>query len=244
MTVGLTANMLRTRAEEFRDEEELKALAVLSKHYYRMTRLINNASFILDEGLNSLSSFKSVNISVLYSELLQTCSFYAPDIEIRSNLGEDIILDCDRALIKKLLLNLVANCINHAKGCHVIDVILTDSYDNLILSVSDDGCGISAQDLSTVFDRYRYSFDISEMSNGPGLGLTVVRLIARMHGGTLLLESREGIGTTVRVSFAKQHSPVKSFCSKLEDTDSFKDDALLEFSDFLSPDYYSEKFMD
>ena len=69
-----------------------------------------------------------------------------------------------------------------------------------MLSVSDDGCGIPAGQLHETFERYRHSFDARQMGRGAGLGLSVVRGVAQLHGGTLLLESREGQGARVSVS--------------------------------------------
>ena len=109
-----------------------------------------------------------------------------------------------------LVMNLLSNALLHARGCTRIVLSLHETRDQAVLSVDDDGCGISPGGLRTVFDRYRHGFDLSGMANGAGLGLTAVREIARVHGGTLLLESREGSGTAVRVSLSRKLSPLVS----------------------------------
>ena len=245
MSVELSANLLRDRAEELDDPELLKHLSLLARNYYRMTRLINNASFVLNEDESlSVSALSTVNLSALYGELLESLKFFTNGVEIKYSLGSNIIISCDAALIRKLLLNLVSNCLSHARGCTVISVNLMSSGENVVLSVSDDGCGIDPDSLHMVFERYRYGFSLAELGNGAGLGLTVVRRIARMHGGTLLLESRRNYGTTVRVSIGKRISPVRNLCSPHTHQDSSRNDILLECSDCLEPEFYSEKFMD
>ncbi len=245
MSLELVANSMRSKAEESHDSELLKDVATLSKHYYRMTRLINNASFALseDDTLTDLST-APVNLTSLYSDLLASFSFFVKDIELNAELGEDIIVNCNAVLAQKLLLNLISNCLIHAKGCTKITVYLINTTESVILSVSDNGCGIASSDLHTVFERYRYSFSLSDMGKGAGLGLTISRRIARMHGGTLLLESREGIGTTVRASMAKTHSSACSLHCHCPEQDSTRDMIQLELSDYLSQEFYSEKYMD
>ena len=244
MSLELSAALLREKCEKLGEADMLQKIAVVNKHYYRMTRLINNASFTISDEAELCCSMSPVNISRLYSEIIDSFDFFTNGIKITASLGQDLILNCDATLIKRLILNLISNCIIHARGCTAVDVSFISSGENLILSVSDNGCGIDPDDLHMVFDRYRYGFSISEMGKGAGLGLSVCRRIARLHGGTLLLESRPGQGTMVKVSIAKKFSPIRTLRSSRNETRSFRDDILLEFSDCLGPEFYTEKFMD
>ena len=94
-----------------------------------------------------------------------------------------------------------------------------------------------------VFDRYRHIYGMDEMNGGAGLGLSLVRVIAQRHGGTLLLESRTGHGTTVKVSIRKDKNGGVSLRSGTEEQFEVKT-ALMELSDCLDSRYYGEKYMD
>ena len=135
---------------------------------------------------------------------MQTLSLLLPEVEFRLSAPEQLPLHADAKLVETLLLNLLANCLLHAEGLGVISVGLQLTEQSAILSVSDDGCGIPPEQMHAVFARYRCGGDASSLPSGSGLGLSVVRGIADRHGGTLLLESREGQGTAVRVSLSKK----------------------------------------
>ncbi|MEI3085316.1 MAG: ATP-binding protein [Oscillospiraceae bacterium] len=114
-------------------------------------------------------------------------------------------MSIDPALAENLVLNLISNSLTHAAGCPSACVSCIAS--GFVISVNDDGCGIAPDKLHFVFDRYRHGFGISDIDHGAGLGLTAALAIANLHGGTLLLESREGSGTTVRASFSRNPVP-------------------------------------
>lgn len=245
MASEISTNLLRDEAEIIKDAKLLKSISVLTRSHCQMIRLINNASFVLnsDEQV-SPAAIRSFNISSLYSDILSGLCNLSNCPEISMNLGKDIILNADPNLISNLLLNLISNCIIHAHGCSKISVVLSDTPESVILSVSDDGKGIDPEKLHTVFERYRYGFSLSSMGKGVGLGLTVVRRIAQMHGGTLLLESRPDWGTTVRVSFSKFTSPVLSLHCSSAPVHISANDTLIGLADCLPSEYYSEKFLD
>ena len=66
------------------------------------------------------------------------------------------------------------------------------------VAVSDTGCGIAPEHLPRVFDRF-YRADSSRSSDGAGLGLALVKSIVDLHGGSAIIESNMGRGTTVKL---------------------------------------------
>ena len=83
----------------------------------------------------------------------------------------------------------------------------------VILSVSDTGIGISAQDLEHVFEPF---FTTKEVGKGSGLGLSMVYGFVRQSGGQVAVESRVGVGTTVRV-YLPRHNDEKGRIERLDD---------------------------
>ena len=68
------------------------------------------------------------------------------------------------------------------------------------VAISDNGCGIAAQHLPRVFDRF-YRAESSRGSDGAGLGLALVKSIVDLHGGSAIIESNLGRGTIVKLVF-------------------------------------------
>ena len=145
----------------------------------------------------------TLELCAFLRELADSVTALTAAPELRLRLPDSLTLRADPSQLELAVLNLLSNAILHAEGCSRICLSLHAARDQAILSVDDDGCGISAEQLQCVFDRYRHGFSLSAMARGAGFGLPAVREIARLHGGTLLLESREGSGTAVRLSLSR-----------------------------------------
>ena len=244
MNIGIVADKGRLKADQLRDRTLSACFASLSKSHYTMMRLLSNISIvkgILEKNLPVTLS--AVELSGFLADLVDTISMLRPDVQFHVSTGEKIIVDADSAMLEILVLNLLSNCLVHARGLSRISLSLIDSGDSVVISVCDDGCGIKADELHSVFSRYRFGFDISHLGKGPGLGLTVVRGIAEYHGGTVLLESREGSGTTVRASISKRLGTQHLREPQVPYADGMKS-VLIGLSDCLPEACFSDKYMD
>ena len=235
----------RLQAEKLENENILSSFQVLTRSSYSLSRLMSNVGIVRNITDGSLHTEKQLlDLSLLYSSIMDTVGRLYPDRSFILDMGRSICAPADHAMALQLLMNLLSNCLMHAEGCTKIRVSLTDSEDSVILSVSDNGCGISPDELHSVFDRYKYSFDAKNMGKGAGLGLAVVRSIAEIHGGTLLMESRSGQGTCVRVSLSKKSS--EAFRLSAPQTCYFgqMQSILTGLADCLPQECFSEKFTD
>ena len=244
MNFSLSADMLRTRAEEDEDRELLEPLRSITHSYYRMMRVLTNASAVLaiTQG-TMIFSPEELDVSRLVSGLAETVTMLCPQPELKLLCEPVHPIVADRQLVELIVLNLISNCLVHARGCNRVSLSLVETRDSLILSVDDDGCGIAPEQLGSVFDRYCHGFDIGSMLSGAGLGLTVARSAAHLHGGTLLLESRQDKGTTVRVSLSRHLS-----CSALKSPGAGQETGvkavLCGLADCLPDSCYTERYMD
>jgi signal transduction histidine kinase len=107
----------------------------------------------------------------------------------------------DRNRLRQVFLNILDNAIKYTPkgGVVAAQVIYSkDEPDIIKIIVTDSGCGISAEDLPKVKDKF---FKANQKVNGSGIGLAVADEIMNLHGGSLDIESGEGIGTTVTLTF-------------------------------------------
>ncbi len=118
-------------------------------------------------------------------------------IGIREELEEDLpALNLDEKFVKQAALNLVKNAISAMPGGGTLTVSTFRRGDAVKLSVADTGVGIPRQILDKIFEPYFTTRDF-----GSGLGLTIVYKIVKEHRGDIAVDSREGKGTTVTISF-------------------------------------------
>ena len=200
MHLGVCVSLLQNRMRP-EDTGALHALRGISQSLYRVKRTLQNLTIIRGVEDESLAfQPQTLDLVVLLRDLIDTVRVLAPGPEIGFKAPESLPVPGDAGLLQNLALNLLSNCILHAEGCTRVRVTLRSVGEQAVLSVDDDGCGIPGDRLHTVLERYRFAGSLTDLQHGPGLGLTAAREIARLHGGTLLLESREGVGTAVRVS--------------------------------------------
>ena len=117
------------------------------------------------------------------------------DITVKQELRSDLpLLQLDRDQMKQAFYNVIKNSLEATKR-HGTLHIRTDMDDtHVIVSFVDTGSGMSAGNLSRVFEAY-----FTTKSTGTGLGLLIVRRIVREHGGELSIESNEGEGLTLTI---------------------------------------------
>ena len=121
-------------------------------------------------------------------------------VKLRGSLPTGLIeANADRRALKQIVINLVSNAIKFTPAGGQITVNLQAYGDVLDLSVIDNGIGISAEDVSRLGRPFEQVGDTTRQIGGTGLGLSLVRAFAELHGGEMIIESRLGEGTTVTV---------------------------------------------
>ncbi|MFL5942953.1 MAG: sensor histidine kinase [Gaiellaceae bacterium] len=110
-------------------------------------------------------------------------------------------LEADPARVGRVLDNLLSNAIKFTPAGGAVVVSVSGAEGRRRVEVTDDGIGVPQEELGQVFSRfYRASSATRRAIPGTGLGLVIARAIVEGHGGTISLDSREGEGTSVRVT--------------------------------------------
>ena len=243
MNMELAADRMRSLAEESASVPLLENLRSLTRSQYQIRRLLDNASLILEQSRGgAVCAPRVFDLSGLCRSSLEAMGTMLPGISFPDRCGEGIPVYADPRLIKILLLNLLSNAVCHGEGCSRISLSLLEAGQTVVLGVDDDGCGIREEELPRVFDRYRHDFRLDQMHAGPGLGLTAVRMIAQAHSGSLLLESRAGQGTTVRVSLRRPRP--EQLRSPREEVLFHASELLTGLADCLPSACFGEKWLD
>jgi two-component system phosphate regulon sensor histidine kinase PhoR len=186
-------------------EEFSRILKVMERHSKRLD--------LLAEDLLTLAQLESANPNLRLGNI-DLASFFAEvirDWEKRFATKQlNVIVDvppglppihADRARLQEALYNLLDNAVKYSREHSDIRLAARQCDHEIVLSVSDNGIGISKEDLPRIFERF-YRADkarTAENIRGTGLGLAIVKHVAQLHGGHVEAESELGKGTTIRV---------------------------------------------
>ena len=113
--------------------------------------------------------------------------------------ADDIEAMADAFHLRNLLATLIDNAVKYADD-PVVDVIVTKDKDDIVIAISDNGCGIAKEHLPHIFEKfYRVPTGDIHTVRGYGLGLYYAKQVVDLHKGTISVESKVGEGTTVTV---------------------------------------------
>jgi signal transduction histidine kinase len=112
----------------------------------------------------------------------------------------------DRSRLEQVITNLISNAIKYSPQADTVDIFLSMSNDNVLLRVQDYGMGISREHQRAIFERFnRGPYSAREKAfPGLGMGLYIAHEIVKQYGGDIVVESKEGKGSTFIVSLPLQ----------------------------------------
>ncbi|KRK33366.1 cell wall metabolism sensor histidine kinase WalK [Loigolactobacillus bifermentans] len=123
----------------------------------------------------------------------------------REFTSRDLWVEIDTDRFMQVIDNIMNNAIKYSPDGGVITVALTETNNQVILSISDQGLGIPKKDLPHVFDRfYRVDKARSRAQGGTGLGLAISKEVITALNGRIWVESKEGQGSTFSISLPYQ----------------------------------------
>ena len=128
-------------------------------------------------------------------DIVNDPAFSDRNISFESNVPE-LYADIDSALFRRAVTNLILNALTHNPAETTVSVTLdTDKNGSILLSVRDNGNGLSESEQSKLFERYYRGTNTKEKPEGSGLGLAIANQIITLHGGEITVKSQLGIGT-------------------------------------------------
>jgi two-component system sensor histidine kinase ArlS len=189
------------------NEELQDTIMGMMKTLNRLKKIVHSLLFISRIENDQFARAGQVSISALIHEMMEELDhrMEAKDIQFRMHISETQILrHLNRDLLFQLIYNLINNAIRYNKEGG--EILITDHLipgKSYTLFIKDTGIGIPANELSTLFDRFKKSKRSDE--EGYGLGLYIVKTIAQYQGLQIGVRSEINIGTTFSILFPADH---------------------------------------
>jgi two-component system sensor histidine kinase BaeS len=123
---------------------------------------------------------------------------HAHGVRLESRLADDLVVTIAPDKVQRVLLNLMANAVRHAKPAGQVAVVVEANGSHVVVAVEDDGNGLPPDAPQRMFERFWRADDSrTRASGGAGLGLAIAQGLVQAHGGTIWAENRLGGGARV-----------------------------------------------
>ena len=154
------------------------------------------------EGENMILHIGHVDIYELAKEVKLIFENEMSKKNIRCDIiGEHIDVCVDKDKMSQVLNNLISNAVKYTDNYGNIQITFIQENENVVITVKDNGCGIDDNDIQYIFERfYRTDKSRNRSTGGAGIGLTITRAIVQLHGGTIHVESKKGVGSLFKVT--------------------------------------------
>ncbi|MFH0777725.1 MAG: HD domain-containing phosphohydrolase [Candidatus Eisenbacteria bacterium] len=199
-------------------------LKIINEETDRLSRLINA---ILDLSQLESGTFK------MRKEVFDVCDVVREVVDVVRPVTEkrgitvnvdlparNVLLEADRDLAKQVVMNLAGNAIKFTPENGRLNLAVNAHGSTVRVIVQDTGVGIPREHLDHIFDRfYQVDGSMARQFGGVGLGLTICKSIMEWHGGTIEVESEEGMGSKFIVVFPQKALESKAIANVSEQED-------------------------
>jgi signal transduction histidine kinase len=231
-------NILISKGENLNSNKIGNYTNSIKQNCYRLLRLVNNLIDMtkIDSGFMNLE-LKNGDIVQVAEEITQSTAEYVQYMSRTIIFDTDVeekTMAFDAEKLERILLNLISNATKFTNPGDKINVTLYDKDNHIIISVKDTGRGIPEEKLSQLFQRFKQIDPLLNRSHeGSGIGLSIVKALVEMHGGTIEVKSKYEEGTEfiiylpAKVIAESDDMKVKSDCTNQLNVENIN----IEFSD-------------
>ncbi len=194
--------------------EARRFLEIVARQADRLNAIIEDLLMLSRLEQTDEASDEMLELAPLAGPLREAVDLCTPSAKSR-NIGIEMTCDADLEarinpnLIQQGVVNLIDNALKYSEDGTSVSVEAIESDDEVLIFVRDQGCGIAADHLPRLFERfYRVDRARSRDLGGTGLGLSIVRHIVQCHHGRVTVESTPGIGSSFCIHLPKVVSAV------------------------------------
>jgi two-component system OmpR family sensor kinase len=200
-------------AEEFEEQMEPRHERMLDatrRNVARLKMLIDDL-LTLQQAEVSNQQMESVDLIGVVRDVVMDVKLSAARRSIRIGVKSPqlaVPVLADRAMLHRAFLNIVTNAVKFSHDDGIVDVAITGKHGQVEVAVTDRGIGIPSGELYRLGTRFfRASNAVSNEIAGTGLGVRIMQTIVDRHAGAVVIDSEEGVGTTVTVRLPVQAGP-------------------------------------
>jgi two-component system heavy metal sensor histidine kinase CusS len=170
----------------------------------RLSRIVDNLLFVarVDAAREPIAR-KQFEARAAAEKIAAFYQTIADDRHVTISCRGEGQIYADPDLFERAVGNLLDNALHFTPENGSIQIMISKHAGGIEVAVSDNGCGIASEHLPRVFDRF-YRAEAARGSDGSGLGLALVKSIIELHGGSAIIDSEVGRGTTVILTFPHQ----------------------------------------
>jgi signal transduction histidine kinase/DNA-binding NarL/FixJ family response regulator len=214
---------------------------------------IKNSNNMISSVNNFLTLLRSDKLSLVQNErtsfnlndfILERITYYIPDFEIKkiklyykANFNDKVAIIYDNESLKAIINNLISNAIKYSNSNTSIYFTFDITECNLIISVKDEGLGISDKDKDKIFERF-YQTSNNKTIGGFGIGLSLISELVKRLEGTIELESELNKGSLFKVSLPYKLSNFNTNTSLVKNEFKFLTDFMPQDKAFNSTKNY------
>ncbi|GAB1642179.1 ATP-binding protein [Krasilnikovia sp. MM14-A1259] len=188
-----------------------RMLEVIDRNVGRLRRLIEDLLIMsrIEAGRLVLNR-EPIDLGAVIESVSQVVepTAHKTGVTVTHEISEPIMINGDMSHLERAIINLVSNAVKFTGDGGTVTVTARTEGPEAVIVVRDTGIGIPAADLPYLFTRFfRASNATRQAIPGTGLGLAIVSTIVEGHGGTITVDSREGVGTTMTIRIPLSEAP-------------------------------------
>lgn len=222
---------------ELRDDKQRDKAVQMRKALFQMMRLITNMADAERYTGSDSPRFENTELCSFFLDIVEKAKISAEDAQIQLDFHcpeLPVFTMLDRERMERAMYNLLSNAIKFSRPGSRVKVNLSANKKQACLTVEDEGDGIANHVQGSLFHRYMREPAIEDSRFGLGLGMTLVRSAAVIHGGTVLLEQTTGTKVALTMEIRKDTpGALRTPILRISDYAGGRDLGLLEFSETL-----------
>jgi len=200
-TIHTSADLLRMYDDRLTPDRRRELLGKIKTQIRHLTHLLDDIMLL------SRADLIGIQLNRTAVDLDQLCRDVTAEIQWIAGEKHRILFfgdgQCqtayiDEDLIRRVLINLLTNAVKYSPEGGKVLFMLNREDDDALIEVTDNGIGIPDSDIEHLFQTFHRAGNVGSIP-GTGLGLTLVKQAAELHGGTIQVVSTEGVGTTFTI---------------------------------------------
>jgi len=218
--------------------DKYKYTKIMKQNCYRLLRLVNNIIDItkIDSGYFDINE-QNINVISLIENITLSVADYIENKGLSivfDTIVEEKIIACDSEKMERIILNLLSNAVKFTSCGGNIMVNIEECIENICIRIKDTGRGIPADKLKSIFERFvQVDKSLTRDHEGSGIGLSLVKCLVELHGGTISVKSKENYGAEFIIylpcRLVNEYNDKITFCDSIDED--FIEKINLEFSD-------------